>query len=302
MAKSLQKTKKTRAIAAAAKAAVKKSAKKATAKKAAAPAKKPTASGSAAFLPKYDQPLASYSAYAQHRILLEKFGTDEAGQAKVLKHGTEVLGLPESQVKTYIREKLLAIKRDAEKELGLHPSKPQMEKAARGEYEPHFKHGSKDAARSALLAIVRRNGMTDACFHILNEGGKFAVVPAHVRPAGKPPQFEKGDIVMDTTIADSRAKVLEAGPEASHIEYLTERKYAPKDPTVSNYYLHKIATAKTAKAANEMARDLAKDVAKVAKNAAALVKKLPAKAAQAAKPAAKKSAVKKAPAKKKAAK
>lgn len=237
------------------------------AKKSAVPAKKPTASASAALLPKYDQPLESYSAYAQHRILLEKHGTDEAGQAKVFKHGTAVLGLPESQVKTYIREKINAIARDMQKAAGLHPSKPQLEKAKTepDAFEPHFRYTTKDAAMKAMMARARQVGVLERAFHIISEGGKFAFVPAHVRPHGKPPTFEKGDIVMDTGVKDSRAVIKEAGPEQSTIVYETERKYAPKEQTISNFYLVKVAAAKAPAAAKKASKPAAKKAAKKAK-------------------------------------
>lgn len=250
-------------------------------KKAAALAKKPTASGTPAFPPNYMKPLTEYSPYAQHRVLLEKFGTDEAGQAKVLKHGTEVLGLPVTQVKTYIKEKLNAIKRDAEKKLGLHPSTPQLAKVARGEYEPDFKFKTREAAKTAMLAVVRRNKMSESCFHVLSEDGQFAFVPAHIRPAGKPAPLKDGDIVMDTTIADSRAEVIGGGPEQSVVRYLTERKYAPQEQCVSNYYLHKVGTKATMKA--ELEKLAAAKVKKAA--VAALVAPGPVEKAAVPKPA-----------------
>ena len=262
----MAKTAKTSTRTAAAKPAVKKSAKPAPAKAAQA-AKKPAderttafgaGSGKAAHPPKYMQPLESYSPYAQHRILLEKWGTDEAGQAKVMKYGTEVLGLPAPQVKTYIREKLQAILRDDQKKAGLHPTKPQLE-AKSFHFEPEFKFKTRADAIRRLQSICKTSHTTERAYHIVSEGGKFAVVPAHIMPAGKPPQFKKGDIVMDTIIGDSRAKVIDSGPEQSIVEYLSERKYAPKEQCVSNYYLVKLdSAALKAFAEEEKQREAAK--------------------------------------------
>lgn len=255
------------------------------AKKAVKKSTKPA--GAAAFMPKYDQPLPSYSAYAQHRILLEKFGTDAAGQAKVLKHGVDVLGLPESQVKTYIREKLNAIKRDEQKALGLHPTTPQLEKAKRGDFEPDFKHKTRDAAKSHILAIVRRSGAHDSAFHILSEDGMYAVVPAHVKPDGKPTPLKKGDVVMDTTMKDSRAEVIEGGAEQSTVRYLTERSYLPKEAHISNYYLYKLGAKEAAEAKAAASKPLKAAVEKLA-TAGKIARQKP----EAKKPAAKKAAKK----------
>jgi hypothetical protein len=249
MAKKNLKTSTSRiALLAVAQAAVKKSAKPAPAKKAAAPAKKQTAKPAKASkgpaLPgRYEEPLESYSPYMQHRVLLEKWGTDEAGQAKVFKYGTETLDLPATQVKTYIREKLVAIQRDEMKALGLHPTKSQVEAAKEKKAEDmeiDYRYPTKDAARKALLACARRNHLRETVFHIVSANGKFAFVPVHILPEGKTPTFKKGDMVVDAFIDDSRAEVIDAGPEVSIIRYVTERKYAPKEQAVSNRYLIKV--------------------------------------------------------------
>jgi hypothetical protein len=188
----------------------------------------------------------------------------------------------------------------------VHPSKPALEKVKAApkdaDFGLEFKYASREDAKKVMLAKVRQNKMTEAAFHVLSENGKFAIVPAHIRPLGKPAPLSTGDIVMDTTIADSRAEVIEGGKEQSTIRFLSDRHYGSKEMNVSNYYLHKIGdkkikaaviaevaeqkakaakkepSAAVKKLAHKMADELAEDLAKLDKAAKAPAKKAAKKA------------------------
>jgi hypothetical protein len=201
-------------------------AKKAALAKKAAPAKKAPAAKKGGKVAPFRQVL----------LVLREKGPDAA-----LAHGIKI-GLSESQSRSYVKEHTRNEERRKLKEAGLLPTPAKFE-AAKAQ-EPHFRYPSREAAKKALLAQARRCNIKQQAYHILSEGGKYAFVPAYVRPTSKPPQFKKGDVVMDINIGDSRAVIEEAGPEQSVIRYITERKYARKVDTVSNYYLHKISGSK----------------------------------------------------------
>lgn len=182
------------------------------------------------------------SNYRQVRLAIEKGGPDLG-----MKHGLH-LGLPESQVRAYVKELVGIIAAQAAKK----GSGPQTAPAAKARpvaaYEPDWRFADRDAATRHMLAVVRRNHMTEMCFHILEEGGRFALVPISFKPEGPPPQFEEGDIVMDTTIADSRAEIIGAGPWQSMVKYYDSRGARPAgaEQCIQNYYLHKIGSRKDA--------------------------------------------------------
>lgn len=102
-----------------------------------------------------------------------------------------------------------------------------------GQYAPHFKHTSRSAAERHMMAIVRRNAMHQSAFHIIEFDGRFAVAPAQYQPQGRPPQFEKGDVVFDTTIPNKVGTIDKAGVEVSDV------KYPEGVRSISNFYLHK---------------------------------------------------------------
>jgi len=116
------------------------------------------------------------------------------------------------------------------------------------EFEPWFKHSSRQEAERHRDAICNRSGCHKKAFHIIEENGRFAVAPAHVK-GGPIPTFEKGDIVFDTTMPDRRGKVIAAGPEQ------TEVRYADKSTAiVPNYYLHKFEKEGANKSKTERVR------------------------------------------------
>lgn len=118
-------------------------------------------------------------------------------------------------------------------------------KEGAGEFLPFFKHASRNTAQRALLDIVRRSGTKEAAFHIIEQGGRFAVVPAHYKSGGPIPQFEAGDIVFDTIIPDQKGKVVKAGPEVCEVKGPNGVRNIP------NYYLFKFAKEKEEKKAEK---------------------------------------------------
>lgn len=189
------------------------------------------------------------SNYRGVRLAIEAEGP-EAGLA----HGL-ALGLPLSQVKAYVKELVAIIEKAKNKP-------PKGEKkvtvAERAPYEPQFRFESREKAWSHAVSQARRCGFSEANFHILEEGGKFAVAPISYKPPGEVPTFEKGDTVMDTIIKDSRAKVIEAGPEVCVVEYESKKLYTTPQ-TIPNVYLYKVsdleaANAKPAKKAGAAGR------------------------------------------------
>lgn len=168
------------------------------------------------------------SNYRQVRLAIEAAGPD-AGFA----HGLH-LGLPHSQVKAYVKELVVLIEKAKNK-----PPKGNSAKAPKpvSEFEPHFRFDSHDAATKAALSQARRCGLAEAHFHILTENEKFAIAPIHFRTQGQPPVFERGDIVMDTIIADSRAIIQEAGPQQCVVKYDDPKR---GEQIIPNVYLYKI--------------------------------------------------------------
>lgn len=108
------------------------------------------------------------------------------------------------------------------------------EKRATGEALLHFRFNTYEAAAKQANIQARRCGMSTLAFHILSEGGKFAIAPAHVRPKSAPPQFKKGDEVYDLIIHDSRGRIKEAGPEQSLVSYYHKQR---GEQIVPNCYL-----------------------------------------------------------------
>jgi hypothetical protein len=103
---------------------------------------------------------------------------------------------------------------------GTKPAKKRETLTPQG-YEPHFRFNSRAAADKAHEATCTRNGLRPHAMHVLEQDGKFAVVPALYKPGGPVPTFEKGDIVFDILIANSKAKVIDPGPEQTVVKYMT---------------------------------------------------------------------------------
>jgi hypothetical protein len=106
-----------------------------------------------------------------------------------------------------------------------------------------FKYTSRAAADRAHEAMCTRTGMRSHAFHVIESDGRFAVVPSHYKPGGPPPTFSKGDLVHDAFIANSAAKVIEAGPEQCIIRYVKERPKGPQEECVINRFLVAIPKA-----------------------------------------------------------
>lgn len=108
--------------------------------------------------------------------------------------------------------------------------------------DAHFRYLSRYHAESNLKDIAERSGLRPHAFHILENEGKFAVVPITYRPIGPVPQFEKGDVVFDVFIANSKAKVINPGPEQTEVRYDKERTSParPREECVLNRYLVKL--------------------------------------------------------------
>lgn len=121
-------------------------------------------------------------------------------------------------------------------------AKADKSKPGDSNYEAHFKYLSRHHAEGNLKDIAERSGLRSHAFHILENDGKFAVVPITYRPIGPAPQFEKGDVVFDAFIANSKAKVLNPGPEQTEIRYDKERisPARPREECVLNRYLVKL--------------------------------------------------------------
>ena len=111
-------------------------------------------------------------------------------------------------------------------------------------YHPDFKYTTRQQADRHHETLCTRSGLRPHAFHVLEDGGMFAVVPAHYKPGGPVPTFERGDIVYDAMIANSKAKVIEAGPEQTLVRYVTERKTGPREECVINRYLVKLPDPK----------------------------------------------------------
>lgn len=107
-----------------------------------------------------------------------------------------------------------------------------------GEFDPHFRFKSREAAEKALISQARHCGIRTKALTILENDGRFAIAPSWRK--GMPiPQFKKGDIVYGMFMVDSKAKVTAPGPEQSMIRYVKESsaKSRPREECVPNYYL-----------------------------------------------------------------
>lgn len=111
------------------------------------------------------------------------------------------------------------------------------------EFLPHFKHKTRDAAGEHIAAVCKNNGVRASAFHILEEQGRYAVVPAHHKAPSPPPLFKKGDVVFDAYIPNGMATVTGPGAEQTEIKYKHPRPAGQTTNCVSNYYLHKLTPA-----------------------------------------------------------
>jgi hypothetical protein len=132
-----------------------------------------------------------------------------------------------------------------------------------GEFHPLFKHTTREKADKEHEALCERNGIRPHAFHVIEDKGRFAVVPANYKPGGPVPTFKVGDIVYDALIANSKAKVIEAGPEQSMVRYAEERPNRPREECVINRFLVKLPDAPAKKSKRDIAAEM--EIAKAGK-------------------------------------
>lgn len=107
-------------------------------------------------------------------------------------------------------------------------------------FHPDFKYTTRAQADRHHEALCTRVGLRAHAFHVIENDGMFAVAPANYKPGGPEPVFKVGDIVYDAYIANSKAKVIEAGPQQTVIRYVTERPKGPREECVLNRFLVKL--------------------------------------------------------------
>lgn len=148
------------------------------------------------------------------------------------------LGIKEGTVKSWSGGWLKGETKPKPKDPGDKPAKSEVvhEKG----FHPEFKYTSRARADQRHESLCTSSGLRPHAFHVLEEDGRFAVVPANFKPPGPVPTFEKGDVVYDAFIANTKAKVLEAGPEQTLIRYVKDRGKGPREECVINRFLVKL--------------------------------------------------------------
>jgi hypothetical protein len=178
-----------------------------------------------------------------HRVFDQK-GADEA-----MKYGVDK-GLKPGTIKSWmgywsggrIKVKVPKVETNGAK---VH-EQPKPKASAADEYLASLLvHATRAKAESVREGIAKRAGTDVKAFHILEQDGKFGVVPAHYKKGGPIPKFEDGDYVMDTIVPNSLARVVGAGPEQSVIKFVKPRPGWTRDTDcVPNTYLYKVDAPK----------------------------------------------------------
>ena len=185
-----------------------------------------------------------------------KAGGGEKGLAAAQKHAARKdVGIKQGTVKSWASGWLKGQVRP-DKKPSTKPDKVTLTK--NGEFHPLFKYTSRDKADKEHEAMCNRNGIRAHAFHVIENEGRFAVVPANYQPGGPVPTFKVGDIVYDALIANSKAKVIEAGPEQTLIRYAIDKPSRPREDAVINRFLVKLPDVE-AKASNKKLQKAAKD-------------------------------------------
>lgn len=146
------------------------------------------------------------------------------------------LGIKEGTVKSWSSMWLKGTTKPERKEKADKPAKVAPDKG----FHPDFKYTTRAQADRHHEALCTRSGLRPHAFHVIEDQGMFAVVPAHYKPGGPLPTFNVGDIVYDAIISNSKAKVIEAGPEQTVVRYVDAGKSGPREECVINRYLVKL--------------------------------------------------------------
>lgn len=169
-----------------------------------------------------------------------KAGGGETGLAAAKKHAAKKsVGIKEGTIKSWSSMWL-----KGEVKPGTKP-KPERDTVTtkNGAFDPMFKYTNRAKADAEHEALCTRNGLRPHSMHVIENDGRFAVVPANYKPGGPVPTFKAGDTVYDAMIANSKAKVIEPGPEQTLIRYAEERPNRPREEAVINRFLVKLPDA-----------------------------------------------------------
>lgn len=162
-------------------------------------------------------------------------GGGEKGLAAAHKHAAKKsVGIKPGTVKSWSS---MWLKGQTKPGTRAEPKADKAPKLKNGEYEPAFKYTTRERADAEHESLCERNGLRPHAFHVLENEGRFAVVPAHYKPGGPMPTFKVGDVVYDALIPNSKARVIEAGPEQSIVRYVTDRPSRPREECVINRFL-----------------------------------------------------------------
>lgn len=186
-------------------------------------------------------PYKKGSAKAEIYTVFTDTGGGEKGLAAAHKRAKK-LDIKEGTVKSWASMWLKGLTKPATKE-GDDGKKPTLKAISTKdrEYHPLFRHDTRAKADKEHESLCTRCGLRPHAFHVIENDGKFAVAPAHYKPGGPAPQFKNGDIVYDALIINSKAKVIEAGPEQCVVRYMSQNKLkGPIEDCVINRYLVKL--------------------------------------------------------------
>jgi hypothetical protein len=120
-------------------------------------------------------------------------------------------------------------------------------------FDPWFAYPSRELAERVAKKRAESMGSSPQIFRVIENEGRFAIAPAHYKP-DTIPTFKVGDIVYDLIVPNSKAKIIEAGPEQSVIKYLVDPrkgKSRPPQEAVPNVYLVKLEEEKKQKIKRE---------------------------------------------------
>lgn len=165
-------------------------------------------------------------------------GGGEKGLAAAHKHAAKKsVGIKPGTVKSWAS---MWLKGQTKPGTRAEPKPDKAPKLKNGEYEPAFKYTTRERADAEHESLCERNGLRPHAFHVLEDEGKFAIAPVNYKPGGPAPQFEVGDIVYDALIINSKAKVINAGPEQSVVRYVKDRPSRPREDCIINRFLVKL--------------------------------------------------------------